>query len=173
MALPPVGLATFTAAKQAEPPEELVEVAEAVKEAAARTAPSQAKTKRVQSDTYALAFDAASGVLQSITNLKSGATTSLAITWGWYNSSVGGCTNLSGVKNQDTACDGQKSGAYIFRPNSSTAVYPGPERTPTIEVRARASELGPISAPDLAPDLPLVSAGDRGRPGDGGPPDLL
>ena len=116
----------------------------------------------VESDTYRLEFDGTSGLLSTIINRKSGATTSLAVEWGWYNSSVGGCTNLSGVKNQDTACDGQKSGAYIFRPNSSTAFYPGPERTPTIEVRARASELGPISAPDLAPDLPLVSAGDRG-----------
>ena len=35
-------------------------------------------------------------------------TTALAISWGWYNSSVGGCTDLSAVPKatRDTACDG-------------------------------------------------------------------
>eukprot|EP00658_Telonema_sp_P-2_P006296 TRINITY_DN12405_c0_g2_i1.p1 TRINITY_DN12405_c0_g2~~TRINITY_DN12405_c0_g2_i1.p1 ORF type:complete len:488 (+),score=175.65 TRINITY_DN12405_c0_g2_i1:77-1465(+) len=73
----------------------------------------------------------------SITNKRSNLTTSLAIDWGWYNSSVGGCTNLSGVSPaslREDPCSGQKSGAYIFRPNTSTVFYPGQKQTPTIKV---------------------------------------
>ena len=70
--------------------------------------------------------------MTSITNLVSNITTPFAIQWGWYNSSVGGCTE--GVEPHAWSCDGQKSGAYIFRPNSSTFFYPGQTQTPTIEI---------------------------------------
>lgn len=73
----------------------------------------------VSSDYYSLTFDADTQLLKTIENLKSGVSKAVATTWGWYNSSVGGCTDLSSVANNDTACADQKSGAYIFRPNSS------------------------------------------------------
>merc|ERR1719456_2094173 len=69
--------------------------------------------------------------MTSITNMKSKLTTNLEISWGWYNSSVGGCTKEDGG---DHPCDGQKSGAYIFRPNSSTVFFPGPTVVPTLQV---------------------------------------
>ena len=73
-------------------------------------------------------FDSTSGLLRRITNLKSNASTDLAISWGWYNSSVGGCTQYSSrvpASLRVKPCDKQKSGAYIFRPNSSTLFFPG------------------------------------------------
>ena len=81
---------------------------------------------------YELTFDGSTGLMTSITNLVSNITTPFAIQWGWYNSSVGGCTE--GVEPHAWSCDGQKSGAYIFRPNSSTFFYPGQTQTPTIEI---------------------------------------
>ena len=93
--------------------------------------------QRLESDTYRLEFDGASGLLSTITNRKSGATTSLAVEWGWYNSSVGGCTAYGAdvpAGARLPPCDDQKSGAYIFRPNSSTFFYPGAPATPTVEV---------------------------------------
>lgn len=91
----------------------------------------------VQSDRYALTFDGATGMLSSITNRQTNSTTPLAISWGWYNSSVGGCTEYSPDVPKERRlppCSGQHSGAYIFRPNSSAVFYPGPRRKPTIEV---------------------------------------
>jgi alpha-mannosidase len=90
----------------------------------------------VENQMYSLTFDQDTGKLTSITNKASGASTTLSIDWGWYNSSVGGCTDLSGVDKslREPACSGQKSGAYIFRPNSSTVFYPGPPKKPTISV---------------------------------------
>ena len=81
-------------------------------------------TKRVvHNGQYALEFDFDTGLLSSITNLKTNATTALSIEWGWYNSSVGGCT--MDQKDQDipfdTRCDGQKSGAYIFNPTRQSS----------------------------------------------------
>ena len=70
--------------------------------------------------------------MSNVKNLKSNITTPFSIEWGWYNSSVGGCT--AGIEPETWACDSQKSGAYIFRPNSSTFFYPGKAQKPTIEV---------------------------------------
>ena len=148
LSLPPVGLATFRAAALAVPPTPR-SLASIVEEGTGQEGQGQqgaeleaaggggaAETLVVASDTYSLAFDTESGMLKSITNLRSGASTALEITWGWYNSSVGGCTDLSGVAPaaRDAACDSQKSGAYIFRPNSSTAFYPGAARKPSLRV---------------------------------------
>ena len=138
MALPPVGLATYTAkataaaaapsaVEEARRLDATVEEAKEAKEAAHDDKGTKKDDVVVANDMYSLTFDAKSGLLSSITNLKSGVSTELAITWGWYNSSVGGCTDLSGVPaaEQDTPCDGQRSGAYIFRPNTSEVFYPG------------------------------------------------
>lgn len=121
MDLPPVGYTTFTAK------------AGSATAATTRTRP-MAATQTVENDMYALEFK--SGGLASITNKASGITTALSIDWGWYNSSVGGCTKYPGIdpKIQEPPCSGQKSGAYIFRPNTSEVFYPGPTQTPTLKV---------------------------------------
>jgi lysosomal alpha-mannosidase len=54
-----------------------------------------------------LTIDGSSGLLFSYSNAQTGLTTNFGQTFYWYNSSVG------------THEDGQASGAYIFRPNSS------------------------------------------------------
>jgi alpha-mannosidase len=93
-------------------------------------------TITVQNSHYKIEFNQTTGLMQTITNKLSGASTDLSVSWGWYNSSVGGCTDLSSIDPalREPECSGQKSGAYIFRPNSSKVFYPGPEQTPTIKV---------------------------------------
>jgi alpha-mannosidase len=91
------------------------------------TVPQDAAPFTVSNGIYEVAFDPSTGMTTSITNLKSKMTTNLEVSWGWYNSSVGGCTAGYG-------CDGQASGAYMFRPNSSTVFYPGPKTVPTLQV---------------------------------------
>jgi alpha-mannosidase len=95
-----------------------------------------AGTVTAESDLYAITFDNSTGLATTITNKASGVSTPFSIEWGWYNSSVGGCTDLSGVPAAlaEKACDNQKSGAYIFRPNSSEVFYPGPKSTPTLTI---------------------------------------
>jgi alpha-mannosidase len=89
---------------------------------------------KAENDMYALNFDNSTGLVSSITNKISGITTPFAIEWGWYNSSVGGCTKDLPPALAEKACDGQRSGAYIFRPNSSTIFFPGATAKPTISV---------------------------------------
>ena len=129
MALPAVGLATFVATAAPE--------AHADPRAPSPSLVESRGAQTVESDTYALGFDGDTGMLSKITNKRTGASTSLAISWGWYNSSVGGCTQYGDdvpKSLQLPPCAGQKSGAYIFRPNSSTVFFPGPEAKPTIDV---------------------------------------
>ena len=80
---------------------------------------------------YQLDFDETTGYASKLTNMKSGVSADLKIDWGFYNSSVGGCTPSTPGTPE---CSGQKSGAYIFRPNSSTLFFPGPKVKPSIEV---------------------------------------
>jgi len=121
MSLPPVGYTTFSAKQSTTTAAKAPHV-------------STALTQTVSNEVYSLDFK--NGMLTSITNKASGISTDLSIDWGWYNSSVGGCTAYPGVDPsiQEPACSGQKSGAYIFRPNSSTVFYPGPKQTPTLKV---------------------------------------
>merc|ERR1712216_586062 len=93
-----------------------------------RTVPQSAAPFSVDNGIYELTFDPSTGLMTTITNMKSKLTTSLEVSWGWYNSSVGGCTP-GGL-----GCDSQASGAYIFRPNSSTVFFPGPKVVPTLHV---------------------------------------
>lgn len=61
----------------------------------------------------------------------------VCVRYSWYNSSTGGCTPkklLSTTDQSNPSCDGQSSGAYIFRPNSSTVFFPGPTQVPVISV---------------------------------------
>jgi len=128
--MPPLGLATFRATKSAA---DGASVAAATEVDAA----AEAGMTTVENDMYSLSFDASTGLLSSITNKRSNVSTPLSISWGWYNSSVGGCTSYPSdvpKSRQLPPCSNQKSGAYIFRPNSSTLFYPGPAQKPTIEV---------------------------------------
>eukprot|EP00935_MAST-01C_sp_MAST-1C-sp1_P000879 g879.t1 len=128
-ALPPLGYAVFTAKPSAT--------------AAAATPEQEGEGEHegdaleVENDGWRLSFDSASGLLTSLTNKHSGVSTPLRMDWGWYNSSVGGCTDLSKEAHpSDDGCDSQASGAYIFRSNSSTLFYPGDPKTnkPSISV---------------------------------------
>jgi len=158
----------------------------------------------VSNGVYTLEFDADTNELTKLSN-KAGASTSMNLEWGWYNSSTGGCTveqndgtvaplkcvswrqtkncdpkgplependkscdtvitgkssgfceceggvkrYLSGCQDKEPdltcanvckadviyyGCDGQKSGAYMFRPNSSEVFFPGPKAKPTLQI---------------------------------------
>jgi alpha-mannosidase len=166
----------------------------------------QTAAKTVSNGVYELSFDESTNELVSVKNLASKSDPMpLKMTWGWYNSSTGGCTGdtpvptepaldcvswrntggssahgprepqndldcsktvddyrsgwcecAGGVKRAETdgqhqtftcndicagvypvcwnAYESQKSGAYIFRPNSSDFWFPGPTQNPTIEI---------------------------------------
>ena len=82
-----------------------------------------------------LTFCTATKALTTIENLASRTTTSLKLTWGWYNSSVGGCTPYPDtLTNVEPACSSQASGAYIFRPNSSELFGFDPSFVPQMAV---------------------------------------
>jgi len=74
-----------------------------------------------------------------VTNLHSNVSTPFTIDWGFYKSSTGGCTGgalPNGTWVYDMyGCDGQNSGAYMFRPNTSD-VHPCGASAPTLEVFA-------------------------------------
>ena len=75
-----------------------------------------------------ITLDIADGAISSITNVKSGVTTPLSLTWGYYVSSPGGTTfNKDGTKMNSN----QASGAYLFRPINQTTINIGPA---TLEV---------------------------------------
>eukprot|EP01061_Rhynchopus_euleeides_P019355 TRINITY_DN317_c0_g1_i1.p1 TRINITY_DN317_c0_g1~~TRINITY_DN317_c0_g1_i1.p1 ORF type:complete len:1106 (+),score=505.33 TRINITY_DN317_c0_g1_i1:99-3416(+) len=87
----------------------------------------------ISNDMYELEFDTTTGLATKLTNRASQLSTPFVVTAWWYNSSAGGCTaNVS--SDPDVACDSQKSGAYMFRPNSTTLYYPGAERVPQLKV---------------------------------------
>eukprot|EP01059_Diplonema_ambulator_P005004 TRINITY_DN14746_c0_g1_i1.p1 TRINITY_DN14746_c0_g1~~TRINITY_DN14746_c0_g1_i1.p1 ORF type:complete len:1132 (+),score=491.47 TRINITY_DN14746_c0_g1_i1:52-3396(+) len=87
----------------------------------------------ISNSAYELTFDGTTGMTATLKNLASGASTPFVVSMGWYNSSVGGCTHDATTDPQHE-CDGQKSGAYIFRSNTSQVFYPGPATTPTLQV---------------------------------------
>ncbi|KAL1529061.1 hypothetical protein AB1Y20_000024 [Prymnesium parvum] len=123
MPLPPVGLNVFLAKASAAPNAPRAQVAR-------RLVEQGDDPIDVSSSTYQLTFDSATGMLSRITNKKTGAATDLSISWGWYNSSVGGCTTYDASvppSIQSPPCSDQK-------PNSSTVFFPGPTVKPTIEV---------------------------------------
>ncbi len=87
----------------------------------------------VSNGVYELTLDPTTGMTTTLKNIKTDITTDLEISWGWYNSSVGGCT--PGIEPYAASCDGQASGAYMFRPNTSTVFYPGKTQIPTITIQ--------------------------------------
>lgn len=95
----------------------------------------QSTATTVSNGIYTLEFDPETNELLTLSN-KAGATTPLNLEWGWYKSSTGGCTIETSSTGEvvNYGCDSQKSGAYMFRPNSSEVYYPGPTVKPTLEV---------------------------------------
>jgi len=121
---PPMGYSTFSAAKGTG----VIASTTLATHTHIETVPQSAAPFSVNNGVYELTFDPSSGLMTSITNMKSKLTTSLEISWGWYNSSEGGCTE-GGL-----GCSNQASGAYMFRPNSSTVFFPGPAVVPKLQV---------------------------------------
>jgi len=124
--VPPVGYATFQVKKEEEgavSSKTKVSVPEP-------SVPSGIKTYSLGS--YSITVDHGTGRVTRIHNVESNVSVPFTIDWGWYNSSVGGCTQ--GVSKGVPECSGQKSGAYIFRPNSSHVFTCGPDVAPSVEV---------------------------------------
>jgi alpha-mannosidase len=123
ISVPAVGGAVYTAKSSAVDPSAVV------------AAQPETDVRTVENDMYALTFE--NGELTQITNKVSKASVPMRIVWGWYNSSVGGCTQYPAdvpKDIQEPPCTGQKSGAYIFRPNSSELFPPGQTQAPTLSV---------------------------------------
>ena len=123
--LPPLGFAKFHAVRT----EETKVVPKPKKVKADEVKLGESLT--ISNDMYELQFDTERGLTTILTNKETGASTPFSVTTGWYNSSVGGCT--LGMPT-DTGCDDQRSGAYMFRPNSTKLFYPGPTQVPTLKV---------------------------------------
>jgi alpha-mannosidase len=88
--------------------------------------------KRYSNGYYELEINAANGMVEMLHNIAENKSTPFSIDWGWYNSSVGGCTK--GVSKGMNPCSGQASGAYMFRPNTSNVFATGPDSVVTTEV---------------------------------------
>jgi alpha-mannosidase len=104
--LPPVGFNTFRVKKATS--------AAADDTVAALSSAAIAAPSTVTNGIYEITINQAAGSIESVKNLASGATTSLNISWGYYQSSAGGCTILPAPAKP--SCSSQASGAYMFRP---------------------------------------------------------
>ena len=121
--LPPVGYSTFKVKKASTMFSAHLPVSVEAKKLAA--APST-----VSNGVYEITIDQAAGAVTSVKNLKSGATASLALSWGYYESSPGGTTFLANGTKMNS---NQASGAYLFRPINQTTVAIG-DGKPTIDI---------------------------------------
>jgi alpha-mannosidase len=95
---------------------------------------------------YRIDLDPTTQAITSITNLETGRSCALKLEWGYYEAARGG-----GAPCPDTGCGddsmGAMSGAYIFRPQSSTLHFPGQKILSTevvsgplqVEIRQRVS----------------------------------
>ena len=120
--VPAVGYATYTAAQSTEGAKARTVV---------RTADQPAT---VSNEFYKLSLDYTSNRVTSVTNLKSGVSTTLDLDWGYYVSSPGGSTWWMNGTNLTEFKSGQASGAYLFRPVNQTTSPVGEGTKPTIEV---------------------------------------
>jgi hypothetical protein len=116
--LPPVGYTVYEV--------KLVRAGDGAVESEAKPLPP--KAKKFTNGIYEIELDSA-GIVSRIWNVESNISTPFNIDWGWYNSSVGGCTE--GVSKGMEACSGQASGAYMFRPNTSNVYATGPDAVTT------------------------------------------
>jgi alpha-mannosidase len=119
-ALPPVGYTSFSVKKAA------ATAAAAVQPANHATPPW------VSNGFYNITLNHAAGLIDTITNLKSGVSQKINITFGYYEASEGGCTKEPhGAKDQ---CSSQASGAYMFRPAQQYTHSCDNTTQPTLEV---------------------------------------
>uniref|UniRef100_S4RY66 Alpha-mannosidase n=1 Tax=Petromyzon marinus TaxID=7757 RepID=S4RY66_PETMA len=104
-AIPPLGFARFSVSRAARRP------AEALTGFVARgpRAGGNGAPISIKNEYYTLTFDGISGLLSNVENRKSSLSLPVTQNFYWYKSSKGDDDN------------GQASGAYIFRPNSSEA----------------------------------------------------
>jgi alpha-mannosidase len=119
-ALPPIGYGAF--------------VLEWDLAAAAAPEPVLAAPTTIRNGVYELTVGA-EGV-EAIRHLASDTRTALNLSWGWYESSTGGCTALPNSRSNQSkkeSCSPQSSGAYIFRP-ASRALRPVAAAGPTTTV---------------------------------------
>jgi alpha-mannosidase len=134
--LPPMGFVSYEV-KQGSGPAASTSTAPQRSEASASTTLT---SKSISNGMYEIQFDEASGTLTSLKNLKTGVMTPFSIEVGFYNSSTGGCTDglipkpAGGYPAKSYVCDKQKSGAYMFRPNSSNVFSVNPGVKPTLSV---------------------------------------
>ena len=113
-ALPPVGYSSFSVKKSAAPTTAL---SSPVVTASSSTA--------VTNGVYSITVDQTSGYVSSVLNLKSGVSTDLNISWGYY------------VSNEGDRISDQASGAYMFRPaGQSTHSCSANHSKPTVEISA-------------------------------------
>ena len=112
--MPAVGFSSFSVRKAAH------------KRAASETT-AVADPTTVTNGVYTVKLNQDAGLIESVTNIKSGATTPLNITWGYY------------VSNEGDHVSGQPSGAYMFRPAEQYTHQCAANQTyvkPTLEVSA-------------------------------------
>jgi len=130
--LPPVGLTTITCAPSPDPAPSPTAAGRGVR------AFSRGGDLVVSNGILEATFDEGTAALSGLKNLRSGVSATLTATWGWYNSSVGGCTEYPANPGYKTAepCSTQASGAYIFRPNSSALLGFDPAFAPTLAYEA-------------------------------------
>ena len=102
--LPPVGFASFHVRKVLRPSPTTTEITASAEEGARQT---------VSNGVYNVTYNQAAGAIESVTNIASGVTAALNLSWGYYVSSEGGATKLPNGKEEISL---QSSGAYIFRP---------------------------------------------------------
>lgn len=114
--IPAVGFSVFTVTKQHEASAAIPQHTSSLLRKAATAPP----LREFDNGKYRIALDPDTQALRSITNLETNFTCKLFIQWGWYQSSTGGCTAAGCDQDAD-------SGAYMFRPESSTFHFPGPK----------------------------------------------
>lgn len=109
---------------------------------------------RIANEFLAVTIDGTSGRIKEIENVVSGVSTSVMQDWYWYNSSAGG-------SNWGQTDYKQNSGAYIFRPNSSTpfAVNSGSINFTVSLLPGGVSEVFQYWAPWLTQTVRLVPGG--------------
>jgi len=101
--LPAAGFATFLVKPSAAPAAEVLDSVPA----------------SISNGLFELRFNPATSELTGMSNLVDGINASVQQEWLWYNSSAGGYHWGNGASGPNSY--GQNSGAYIFRPNTSTA----------------------------------------------------